>query len=416
MPPFPVLERLQRLYRQKEVPTGPAISFQTACILSIVFNVLYVAPIYLSPTARPSPVAKRDAPSVIRARIRAITISCVISTLVTYYVVAVYGKNDFKATIALLGWYPIHLTDVARVLLLVAILFAGPLFETGIVEGGWRGWIKGEGAIEVLSSWTGWRNFVAGPITEELIWRSLLIPLHLLASSMYPMNLLPSTFTAMHSESRGQSNIPSSASPLAIRDTRNAILITPLYFGIAHVHHFYEFVLSHPHASITQALIRSLVQFTYTTIFGWFEAYVFVRTGSLLAVIAAHSFCNWLGLPRFWGRLGRETYVSDGRAAVDETLKQSRQLRSTTRAAAKTTTAAPRDDDDDDEDEDSEDVFAPTQDEDPIPVLHAPRGRKVWTVGIGWTIAYYLLLVAGAVGFWKQLGPLTESTNKLAEI
>lgn len=79
----------------------------------------------------------------------------------TYLVVSEYGKNDFKATIALLGWYPINLVDIAQVILLVAILFAGPIFEAGIVEGGWRGWIKGEGAAEVLSSWTGWRNFVA---------------------------------------------------------------------------------------------------------------------------------------------------------------------------------------------------------------------------------------------------------------
>lgn len=50
--------------------------------------------------------------------------------------------------------------DAGKTLLLVAILFAGPLFEAGIVEGEWRDWVRGQTAREVLSSWTGWRNLV----------------------------------------------------------------------------------------------------------------------------------------------------------------------------------------------------------------------------------------------------------------
>lgn len=33
--------------------------------------------------------------------------------------------------------------------------------------------------------------------------------------------------------------------------------------------------------------------------------------------------------------------------------------------------------------------------------------------GIAWTVAYYLILVAGAVGFYYQLFPLTESNHAL---
>lgn len=33
---------------------------------------------------------------------------------------------------------------------------------------------------------------------------------------------------------------------------------------------------------------------------------------------------------------------------------------------------------------------------------------------IGWTVAYYTLLVGGALGFWWLLWPLTESENALA--
>jgi len=34
-------------------------------------------------------------------------------------------------------------------------------------------------------------------------------------------------------------------------------------------------------------------------------------------------------------------------------------------------------------------------------------------LGIGWTVAYYAILVAGAFGFWKELWTLTESSSAL---
>ena len=37
-------------------------------------------------------------------------------------------------------------------------------------------------------------------------------------------------------------------------------------------------------------------------------------------------------------------------------------------------------------------------------------------LNIGWTIAYYVLLVAGAVAFGKNLWVLTESSGKLADV
>ena len=61
----------------------------------------------------------------------------------------------------LLGVWPISFLDTARTLLLVAILFAGPLFEHGVVDGAWKDWIRGRYVGEVLGSWTGYRNYVA---------------------------------------------------------------------------------------------------------------------------------------------------------------------------------------------------------------------------------------------------------------
>ena len=40
-------------------------------------------------------------------------------------------------------------------------------------------------------------------------------------------------------------------------------------------------------------------QFAFTTVFGWYAALLFVRTGHLAAPFLVHAFCNSLGFPRF---------------------------------------------------------------------------------------------------------------------
>ena len=157
---------------------------------------------------------------------------------------------------------------------------------------------------------------------------------------------------------------------LASLSPTRIVLLTPLYFGIAHVHHFYEFTLTHPHTPLLPALLRSLVQFAYTTLFGWFATFVFLRTGSLYAVILTHSFCNWTGLPRVWGRLESSAFIGPtGRERPDRGK----------------------------------------EDQDKVQVA---GGR----LSVHWTVAYYVLLVAGAVGFYKGLWPLTESRRALAKL
>lgn len=145
------------------------------------------------------------------------------------------------------------------------------------------------------------------------------------------------------------------------------VFLAPLYFGIAHVHHFYEFCLTHPDTPALAALLRSLFQFGYTTIFGWYATFVYLRTGSLLAVVLIHSFCNWCGLPRFWGRVQAGEYISPPITRGKEDSDDSIQV--------------------------------------------GVRGNS--GLGVGWTVAYYVLLVAGALGFAQGLWPLTESYHAL---
>ncbi|KAL8700241.1 MAG: hypothetical protein Q9201_005559 [Fulgogasparrea decipioides] len=310
----------------------PPFSIGFAGALSVAYTVLYVLPFYLSSTTRPSPALSRDAPSVIRARMRFVSVSVTLATVVTIYLLATRARVPRLEILRLLGWYPIGIIEIVKSLLLTAILFAGPLFEKAVIEGAWKEWIQGHGLHESLSSWIGWRNYIAGPVSEEILFRSLLVPLHLLTT----------------------------LSPTRV------VLLTPLYFGIAHIHHFYEFVLTHPHTPLAPSIIRSLIQFTYTTIFGWYATFLFLRTGNVVAVILAHTFCNWAGLPRVWGRV--EPRVAIGGPA--------------TRGK---------------EDSESEE---------------SKMRKGSW----GWSIAYYVLLVAGAVGFQQCLWSLTESPRALAKV
>ena len=237
----------------------------------------------------------------------------------------------------MLGWWPVEPLDLLRSLTLTLLLYIGPLFEKVVIKAELDD-IRRRGltsTIESLSSWQGYRNYVASPITEEIIFRSVLIPIHLLAKVSAP----------------------------------KIVLLTPLYFGIAHVHHFYEFTLTHPHTPLLPAVLRTLFQFTYTTLFGWFAAFIYVRSGSLYACIIIHSFCNWVGLPRFWGQLARR----------------------------------------------EEYPLAPVvlRGKDDMDAVHATaHGDKL---KLRWTVAYYLLLIGGTCAFYKGIWPLTASEAALAD-
>eukprot|EP00891_Asterochloris_glomerata_P009739 jgi/Astpho2/9739/gw1.00149.183.1_t len=78
---------------------------------------------------------------------------------------------------------------------------------------------------------------------------------------------------------------------------RKTILVTPIMFGVAHLHHLYELVRFQG-ASLPGAALMVSFQFLFTgPAFGTYATFVFLRTGHLAAAIAVHSFCNWMGFP-----------------------------------------------------------------------------------------------------------------------
>lgn len=150
------------------------------------------------------------------------------------------------------------------------------------------------------------------------------------------------------------------------------------------MHHLYEFRLTHPRVPLALALARSAFQLAYTTLFGAYATFLFLRSGSLLAVCGVHAFCNCMGLPQVWGRVepepgpGLEVGVGEGGrgAAVGVGVP----------------------------------VMAGGDVGEGDGLL---RHGDVRRPSILWTVAYYVLLVGGAVMWYRNLWVLTESENGL---
>lgn len=100
------------------------------------------------------------------------------------------------------------------------------------------------------------RNLVVGPVTEEWVFRACMCPLLFGAGLPDVANVFTSAFI----------------------------------FGCAHVHHIFDSDVNY---------LTVAVQFTYTSLFGAYSSYLFLRTGHLLGPLVAHIFCNFMGLPAF---------------------------------------------------------------------------------------------------------------------
>lgn len=150
-------------------------------------------------------------------------------------------------------------------LYLLATLFAGPLvyylydlsMDDDLAFKDPQAWLLA-GARDLRL----WRNLVVAPLTEEFVFRACMVPLLALEG------------------------VPS----LTI------VLVTPLFFGAAHLHHLLD-LTRHQRVPLRRAVLQVVFQFAYTTLFGWIATFLFLRTGHLAAPVVAHVFCNWAGFP-----------------------------------------------------------------------------------------------------------------------
>lgn len=353
-------------------PSAPLITGGTAFLVVALFTLIYIAPFYLSPTLRSSPLNSRDCPAVIKARVRAVGLTCLACTVITAYILAFYGHADPRETLRLLGVFPVDLIDVVKVLGLVMVLFACSIYENVLVDGEWREWSLTAFKAALWDDWIGYRNLVVAPASEEIVFRSLSVPLFLLAKM----------------------------------DPTRIVFITPLIFGLAHLHHLVEFLTSRtpighrwpPLGIWISGILRSTFQFAYTSLFGFFAAFVFLRTGNLFACIIAHSFCNRMGVPRLWGRVGQVDLIEQGEATpgVAQGKRSDDDVQMPGSPVKVGNSLLQPDDGGKDE------VRAARA------TLQQPKSK-----GLTWTVVYYALLLGGAYGFWHFLWPLTRSEKVL---
>lgn len=113
------------------------------------------------------------------------------------------------------------------------------------------------------------RNLVVAPLTEEVVFRGLMVP-------------------ALFSACCWGEGAESSATTISLR--------APLFFGVAHLHHLADRVWTNREPPL-QALAGLALQLTYTTVFGALATHLLLRTGNLAAPVTSHVICNFVGLP-----------------------------------------------------------------------------------------------------------------------
>ncbi|PNP39479.1 hypothetical protein TGAMA5MH_08497 [Trichoderma gamsii] len=268
----------------------PPLTEAQAFGLLTAYTFVYVLPLYTSSKTRASPDRSRDAPEAIRARIVTVSLSTTACSLATLFILRHVCSDATCSPLRLMGYWPLGLMETLKTCFLTGVLFAGPLYECLVVDG--------------------------GPVTEECLFRAAAVPLLLKAGS----------------------------------SLSRVIFLSPVVFGLAHVHHFYEFRVTHPDTPLVAAIARSVLQFSYTSLFGALANFLFLRTGSLLAVVLVHAFCNSMGLPRVWGTV------------------------------------------------------------EPYWLSESSRSRQA----VLWSGIYYVLLFGGAYAWWRNLYTLTESPLALA--
>ncbi|GFZ43701.1 hypothetical protein JCM24511_01421 [Saitozyma sp. JCM 24511] len=224
----------------------------------------------------------RDHPETIKRRMTAVGLATAGSILGVWIVVKHVGgytaRQSIRPTLILLGiptalpsLPATHLPSLAHAALpylLAPTLLLGPLYAMWL-DGTLP--LQGYGSLthRIKGHWASWglvdmRNYVVGPLTEELVFRSTIL----------------------------------AVSSLARLSLASLVLATPLWFGVAHAHHAWEVYRKSERgrAAAIRALAGCAFQLTYTTLFGWFAAYLFLRTRSVLPPLAAHVYCNIMGI------------------------------------------------------------------------------------------------------------------------
>jgi prenyl protein peptidase len=248
-----------------DIASSPGLCTSPIAALAgcLVLCATYVGCLYVGATNN-GRAPNRNDPRVIKQRFLRVAVASMLAPGITLAAAALPGgRSPCTPDAPLISWFglaspPPRLALAAMLpLLLTMVLFLGPLImewldrdpHTTLV-------VQTRQFCEDMCELTTVRNLIVGPLTEEWVFRACMCPLLFGAGFGDAANVF----------------------------TSGAI------FGLAHVHHVYD-------AGASWLAVG--VQFTYTTLFGAYSSYLFLRTGSLVGPVLAHAFCNLQGLPNF---------------------------------------------------------------------------------------------------------------------
>ncbi|OSD05062.1 hypothetical protein PYCCODRAFT_1362778 [Trametes coccinea BRFM310] len=279
----------------------PLIPLSTAHAYAAFFTFSYVGSLYLSKSARLSfkhgvtvnarpgePRVKdseerwRNDPEVIRARLLAASVSTALSVAAVFWLVrSVTPESELRKHPSAPVWSALarlgvtldiaHGNPLRLVLpcLVTPMLYFGPLYASWLCETLplQRRWSVQGSLSPLFTTWIGIRNYVVGPLTEEIVFRACMLAVYHMAGA----------------------------------SRTKMIFLTPLAFGVAHLHHAWDIYNRYGRTASAArvAILTTLFQLAYTSLFGFHCAYLFLRTGSLLPPLLSHVFCNIMGLPQY---------------------------------------------------------------------------------------------------------------------
>ncbi len=221
-------------------------------LISCIFQaVLFVLSLYLVDSG-----LSRNHPVTVRRRVRATIAVCILSFLLVYLLLLQSDGISLSQYMNVLGFRTAGLlAGTVTPCLLVLMLYTGYLVQT-ICDQSWNRnlvWSR----RDLMA-----RDYVVAPFAEEFIFRGCMLAVLCSAMEKY-----------------------------------RAIFVPPVLFGLAHLHHLMEWYRGKLAVPLSHACLGVILQMTYTSIFGLFTSFVFVRSRHLVGVILAHSLCNLFGLP-----------------------------------------------------------------------------------------------------------------------
>ncbi|TEB27418.1 hypothetical protein FA13DRAFT_1634612 [Coprinellus micaceus] len=210
----------------------------------------------------------RDDPDVIRARLAAVSIASVICCAIVGYLLSDLTHSKSSGEVFKLAAKHLGFASAGPILshLVTPVLFLGPLYAMFLggdlpFQQHWD--CEREGAK--FTSWIGIRSYIFAPFTEELVFRACVCTVYHISGT----------------------------------STSRMIFLTPFTFGVAHAHHAWDTYNRYGRntEALKRAILGTIFQLMYTTLFGFLATYIFLRTGSLLPAWTAHAFCNVMGFP-----------------------------------------------------------------------------------------------------------------------